>query len=166
MPHKRNLANDKDGITAVVATILLVAIAVVLAAGIVVIVQVIASERSDAAPAVGITTQEPNDRLVVASAVENANWNRIQIQASLQSGTASEIRMGQADPYVNDAATATGAQVLNARAGVSSESMKIVGKDFLEFCADGSAMGVAVSVYDVEANSRLGTWTFTDIATC
>ncbi len=166
MSLRWNLATDEDGLTAVVATILLVAVVLGLAAGAFVIIQILASERSDAAPAVGFTKDEDRDRLVVASAVDGAYWNRIQLQATIQSGSATALYVGTGSTVVNDAAAATGGQLLGQRVAASEDATRILGNDFLEFCADGTAAGVAVSVYDAEANVRLGTWTFNDIRPC
>lgn len=160
------LSHDPEALTAVVATILMVAITIAIAGTVFVIVQIISKEQAESAPTFGLRLDETTDRLWVTSASPEANWDRILVHVTNNPGAATAVYLGAADPYMSEPAATSGADILAARSIVSSESNSISPDDYLEFCADIDTAGMAVSVFDEPANARLGTWNFESVAAC
>ncbi len=152
--------------TAVVGTIILVAIVIGIVTGVFLAWKLLMEEQADSAPSVGFTVDEEVDRLVVSTAVQDADWNMIQLSAVDNGGFATTIHVGTAEPYMNEDASATGGDLLAGRVQLATSSHPVSAPDYVEFCADSTTTQVRVSVFDSEANTRLGTWHFNDIAAC
>lgn len=166
MDDRCRVQTDDQAITAVVATILLVAIAVLAAATIYVAILVFVGGSQEPADAVALTTNQQTGRITVSKAVEGANWGNLRVHVSAHGGPAASIYMGTADPYQNDAASAAGADLLAGPAKVSSESIPVRSDDFLAFCASQATDEVEFTVVDEAANAQIGKYNFLTIRAC
>lgn len=170
---------DPSGVSPVVGTLLMVAMVLVLVAGLYVSIQRL--RGPDQAPAqISFTTDETQDRLQINSA-SKAVWSQIglSVPSCEQSGAAGVVRVGAAQPYQNEAASGTGASLNLAASGpscgtgttvlVSSNPDRIRAGDFLAFCASPTGVTLAnvrLNVVDQQANARLLEATFVTLAPC
>lgn len=164
---ERLFVRDEDAVSPVIAVILMVAITVVLAATVFVLVSDLGSQKT--APAVNLEKDESNDRLVVKSAADNADWNRIGIIANRTGNSATDSVAG-ARFALNAQSTAAGAEsndVGTSATAVSPDPNAMSVAEYIDFCGDGSAaIELQITVVDTEANSELGSHVFRDLALC
>lgn len=184
---------DDDAVSPVIAVILMVAITVVLAATVFVLVSDIGGNKSSAAPAFNLSPDEGQSRLTVESAAQNADWNRLTVQAdSCTFATAAAgniINVGGASAavtHVSVAAYPTGADTPIGTASattscgaavavrIAPSATKMTAGQFLEFCAGASsatpsatfAGNVKIVLIDTTANSQAYSYTFTNVRQC
>lgn len=148
------LKKDDEAVSAVISTILMVAITVVLAATAFVLIADVGKESTVAPLAIGMRSDETQDRLEVVSSAGGANWNRIAVRVTSNIGGGT-IYMGSsaASGYFNEAASTSGADI-STQTPVSDSSASMSGGDYIEFCRSGGASGEAViMVLDIEAGA-------------
>jgi flagellin-like protein len=157
---------DDDAVSPIIATILMVAVTVVLATTVFVLIDQF-SASAPPAPNVIFQVVDHTDRLEVAGASAVADWIRLDARVETQSGAGS-IHMGTdaAGGHQNEPAAATGGDILAAPVQVSTQADKIAAGDYLEFCADAPAQHVVVLIVDVASNFKLGPYTFGTIDAC
>ncbi len=165
MKANRKFVMADEAVSPVIAVILMVAITVVSAATVVVLVSDIGSETGESSPSFNLNADQSNARLKVESAVENADWNRLQFKSNL----AIVFNKDKA------ATTSTTDGSVNVIAGdwteaASSADVMVVG-EYIDFC--GGTQGtpaaqadVIIEMRDGEANTAKGEWTFPTVAKC
>jgi len=184
-------AND-EAVSPVIGVILMVAITVVLAAVVFVLVSNLSKGGSQSAPTLAISTDDTADRLIITSAASGADWSRLTVKAVSCSATAGSpiIYIGAgaagAAPHQNVAAgtvasgnviAVDGAAASATACGtgtavqVSSSPAVIAAGDFVDVCtnvaaATGTVSNVIIEIDDTVANSQVGQYTFTTVATC
>lgn len=165
MTTRRTYHPDDRALTAVVGTILLVVIAI-FAAGSVFAVVLIISETQEPAEPVAVATDQSSDRVKITKALPNADWANIAVRVTEHGGSATSIHMGSGDPYHNEAAAATGADVLAGAQPVASTSTPIKSTDYLDFCADQPTTDVRLAIIDRTANTQIAAPTFLTLRAC
>lgn len=159
MKRNRKAWRDDDAVSPVIATILLVAIVVVLAATVFTLVSEVTSRRSETAPAFILRLDDAVDRLSVTSASPKADWNRLEITAdqttvrcalNAESGMASACAVAASGTFVD----------------ITSASDDMRTGEFLDLCiTPANSNAVKITLRDVNANQIVGAWTFLPIET-
>lgn len=178
---RRSLGGDGQGVSAVVATILLVAVAIVLATGAYIAAQELKGQQPKSAPKINFAKDDAVDRIYVTSAQSGADWSRIAVRLTgcTQATGSAILRLGAAVPYHNDAPSAGGAALNAAGSGatcgagltvnVASTSAIVHAQDFLALCGSPAGAGltsVELTVVDVQANLVLWNVAFLTVADC
>ena len=148
MANVKRFARDEAGVSPVIATILMIAVTVVLAIAVYTIVQRLDKESARLPPQFQMRPDEPEDKLEVISSSEEANWQRIEIRSN------QPFRYSlRGDPGVD-----LPADTWNA---LSASSLKMGGGDDLELCAQsGTITNVIFELRDSAEKQMMGTWTF------
>lgn len=160
MKANRKFVHADRAVSPVIATILMVAIAVVLAGTVFAIVAVIASQRQDTAPTFGANSDDRLDRITIARPGAGADWNRLELSAdrvtlkcavNAESTAMSACSVGTAGTFVD----------------IVSASDEMSGGDYLDLCiTPANAEAVKIRLRDADANQIVGEWTFLDMVTC
>jgi flagellin-like protein len=185
MKANRKFVHADEAVSPVIAVILMVAITVVLAATVFVLVSNIGGNTANSAPSISWTSDEGADKLVVSTAAQNADWNRLTVQVDSCTGAAAGKIVYIGGPntatHVNQAATAASKTAISAAAcggpvaekatgsGVGGGvAQKILAGDNIRFCTDNltPVTNVKVTIKDTTANAVVETYTFTDVAVC
>jgi flagellin-like protein len=152
-------------VSPVIATILMVAITVVLAATAFVLVADVGGNAGNTAPAIGFRVNDALDHLEVTSAGPKADWKRISVRL-LSDDDGGSVYVGDDPvPYVNKAATTNGG-LISSPVAVATDPQPIAGGDYLAFCGSGTDGPITLQVTDTDANSLVGTFGFSDLAPC
>lgn len=159
MKANRKFVEAEEAVSPVIAVILMVAITVVLAATVFVLVSDIGSRGGDTAPAFELTQDEVSDKLTVASSVQSANWNRLEIRSDKVSIVMNEDGVNADNQTLSSATTWT-------RIDTASDPMNA--GDYLKFCGSGGAKtDVTFEIRDLEANQIVKSGVrFSEIAAC
>jgi flagellin-like protein len=162
----RKFVTEEEAVSPVIAVILMVAITVVLAATVFVLVSDIGGQQG-AAPAINFQSNEALDRLVVNSADSRADWARLQVSANGTTALmgAADCNTSTTDNCANDDGTA-GPNIGTAARAVSAYPDQIGAGDFLGFCDNTANAQVTVTVVDIQANSKVGDYVFSDLRAC
>jgi flagellin-like protein len=189
MKANRKFVQADDAVSPVIAVILMVAITVVLAATVFVLVSDIGGNTANSAPSISWTSDEGQDKLVVSTAAQNADWNRLTVQVDSCTGAAAGkfgyIGGPNTATHVSKPATAASKTALNSGAAAvncanavaekatgsgvgGGAAQKILAGDFVQFCTDNLTpiTNVKVTIKDTTANAVVETYTFTDVAVC
>ena len=169
------------GVSAVIATLLLVAIGMVMTIAVLAVVNPIGQQKAEGTMVAQFERVEESDGLVVQSAAGGSDWSRmsVRLQNCSQAIDNGVVRLGASLPYQNDEAIATGAALNAAATGTACGAGSMVAvaymradvraNDFIDFCgspARAALSGVAISLVDTSANAVLGTFTFLSVSDC
>lgn len=154
---ERSLAKDAKAVSPVIAVILMVAITVVLAATVFVLVQDIGGQTASSAPQVGWAPDETQDRLAVNSAVQSADWQRLEVK-----GNVSGLKFNRNA----DASTASGTDFGTTFVKVSSSPARIMASDYLDLCSTSGVKPVKLTLRDAGANQVVWEGSFINIQAC
>ncbi len=162
----------------------MVALTIVLAATVLLLVSQFGGTATESAPAVSWQLDDPQDRIVVVSAAQNADWSRLAVRvAACNQGDGSGAigRLGtDPAPYQNRLADATGGPLNTAAATgtscgpgtfvpISPNGAPMASDDFLAFCsspASADMTDIKIEIQDTLANAVIHHATFLNWAAC
>ena len=175
MKANRKFRDGEEAVSAVIGVILMVAITVAIAATVYYYVTVMMPAGETSTPTFQLTKDDTQDRLEVAQADAEADWDRLYIYA--QNGTDdlpaddilfdlnSDASVAGGDTGVGDTA-GTKTHVTDAvnAAGAGVQDLMSAG-EYIEFCVDGNDYTeITITIIDGVSNQVIGSYTFIDIA--
>jgi flagellin-like protein len=167
MTLRRPFSSSDVGVSAVISTILMVAVTVVLAATAFVLVADVGGHSATSAPSLGFRVDDNLDRLSISAAAQNADWSRLRIEKLSFKGTGAVYVGNGASPFFNEAA-AVGSGDLTSPLMATMTTAKIAAGDYLEFCrASAGAQGAfQVRITDTVANAVIADYSMLDLHPC
>jgi flagellin-like protein len=146
---------DAEAVSPVVATLLLVAITVVLTATVMVLANGFGDKSSQVAPVVVPSRDEANDRLVVLRADAALPLSRLLIEMSVPGHFA----------YNALASSSTTALAANTLVSLGATG-NVMGGDTIYFCSNSPGSDVRVLLQDPISNKIVASETFVNLAQC
>ena len=162
--RRRGFQRGDEAVSAVISTILMVAITVVLAATAFILVADIGNNNTKPPVAIGMRSDDTTDRIMVISSSQGADWANLAVRVVSNSGGGT-IFLGSsaAGGYFNEAATLSGVDIASQTA-VSTVPAPVSGADYMEFCrSGGTASPITVAVVDTRSGSLISEYSFLNL---
>lgn len=153
MPTRPPLSTE--AVSPVVATLVLVAMTIVLTASVMVLAGGLQRERQDLAPTVVPSRDERDDRIVVVRADTSLPLSRLRLQMSVPGHFGYNSLASLSSP-------ALPANTLTALGAVGT----VTGGDVLYLCANAAAANVQVLLQDPVTNKVVATESFDTLSAC
>lgn len=146
----------ESGVSPVIATILMVGITVVLAAGAYLAFRIYFENTPEPAPNIGYWPQENQDRLYIATAEKDADWGDLEIQTDLP----ARVRLNGPASLLTGTLSPGGAFV-----PLAGGPQSVGGGEYVSVCAIGLPGDVFLRIRDVRAQAVTYEQTL-DVETC
>ncbi len=142
----RAFARNDDGLSAVLAVVMLIGVVVLLAVALTVMLIILIDDQPESAPVVGFTSYEDDDRWVLTTSPREIPWSRYEMRVI---GTSSVVKV-----KLNGEAGVSGFPLSATHQVLPSGSFPgvLTGGQFLDFCAPVDERGVRVIM--VHSNSE------------